>query len=81
MRPLTARYLNLLICIGAIVLAYFSRFQTTTVRALMLVGVALLVALVLFIEKKFWVCPHCHKFIGRISFFDTTCPHCGKSIK
>ena len=81
MRPLAVRFLNLALMLAAIVLAFFSRGQAPLVRYGMLAGVALLVALVLFMEHKFWICPHCKKPIGRIGFFETSCPHCGKSLK
>lgn len=81
MKPNVARIIVFLISIVAIGLAYYSRFQVQTLRYALLVGVALLVALVMFIKRKFVICPHCGRALSSFGFFETTCPYCGKDMK
>lgn len=81
MKRNVARIIIFLISIVAIGLAYYSRFQEPTLRYTLLAGVALLVALVMFIKRKFLVCPYCGRALSSFGFFETTCPYCGKDMK
>lgn len=81
MRPLVTRYLNIALTVAAAVIGFISRSYAGTIRWLLLGVVAFLIALVLLFNRKYWVCPHCKKPIGNIGLFESTCPHCGESLK
>lgn len=73
------RILNVAAILVVLAVLIFRSFFTQT-----FIGVALLVALLLFyllLSFKWWRCPHCDTYLGKLSPFATHCPFCGNELE